>query len=46
VRRICFTLQVRPERLEEYRRRHAAVWPEMLTALRDTGWHDYSLFLR
>ena len=46
MRRICFTLQVRPERLEEYRRRHSPVWPEMLAALRDTGWHDYSLFLR
>ena len=46
MRRICFTLQVRPDRLEEYRRRHAAVWPELLAALRDAGWHDYSLFLR
>jgi L-rhamnose mutarotase len=46
VRRICFTLQVKPDRLEEYRRRHAHVWPEMLKALRDTGWHEYSLFLR
>lgn len=44
--RVCFTLQVDPDRLDEYRRRHAAVWPEMLTALRDAGWHDYSLFLR
>ena len=44
--RVCFTLQVRPDRLDEYRRRHAAVWPEMLTALRNTGWHDYQLFLR
>ena len=44
--RVCFTLQVRPDRLDEYRRRHAAVWPEMLTALRDAGWHDYQLFLR
>lgn len=46
MRRVCFTLQVRPDRLDEYRRRHAAVWPEMLTALRDAGWRDYSLFLR
>ena len=46
MRRICFTLQVRPELLEEYRRRHARVWPDMLAALRDAGWHDYSLFLR
>jgi L-rhamnose mutarotase len=46
VRRICFTLQVRKERLDEYRRRHTRVWPDMLRALRDAGWHDYSLFLR
>lgn len=44
--RVCFTLQVRPDRMEEYAERHAAVWPEMLHALHDTGWHDYSLFLR
>ena len=37
---------VKPERMEEYRRRHAAVWPEMLQALKETGWHNYSLFLR
>jgi L-rhamnose mutarotase len=44
--RICFVLQVRPERLEEYKERHIAVWPEMLEALRETGWTNYSLFLR
>lgn len=44
--RICFTLQVAPERLTEYRERHVAVWPEMLHALADAGWRDYSLFLR
>src|SRR3954471_9777605 len=46
VARYCFCLQVRPERLAEYRERHRAVWPEMLAALRDTGWRNYSLFLR
>jgi L-rhamnose mutarotase len=45
MRRVCFILRVKPDRLAEYRERHAAVWPEMLAALRDTGWHDYSLFL-
>lgn len=44
--RVCFTLQVDPRRLDEYRSRHAEVWPEMLEALRDAGWHDYSLHLR
>jgi L-rhamnose mutarotase len=46
VRRVCFTLQVKADRLDEYRRRHAPVWREMLDALRDAGWRDYSLFLR
>jgi L-rhamnose mutarotase len=44
--RVCFQLQVKPERIAEYRSRHAAVWPDMLRALADTGWHNYSLFLR
>jgi L-rhamnose mutarotase len=44
--RVCFQLQVRPDRLEEYSRRHAAVWPDMLRALHSTGWHNYSLFVR
>ncbi|WP_285043026.1 L-rhamnose mutarotase [Plantibacter sp. LMC-P-059a] len=44
--RVCFQLQVKPERLPEYRERHAAVWPEMLRALADTGWRNYSLFIR
>lgn len=43
--RVCFRLQVKPDRLDEYRRRHSAVWPEMLRALEKTGWHNYSLFL-
>ena len=44
--RVCFELRVRPDRLEEYRERHRAVWPEMLAALRAAGWSNYSLFLR
>ena len=44
--RVCFLLRVRPDRLDEYRERHRAVWPEMLDALRDAGWPNYSLFLR
>ena len=43
--RYCFTLRVRPDRLREYKARHQAVWPEMLEALRDAGWSNYSLFL-
>lgn len=44
--RVCFQLQVNPDRMTEYRQRHTAVWPDMLLALESTGWHNYSLFLR
>ena len=46
MQRICFLLKVKPAMLDEYKRRHAAVWPEMLEALSRTGWHNYSLFMR
>jgi len=44
--RVCFLLQVRPERIDEYRARHIAVWPEMRETLSAVGWRNYSLFLR
>lgn len=44
--RYCFELRVRPDRLTEYVERHRTVWPEMLRALDDAGWRNYSLFLR
>ena len=46
MQRICFLLKVKQEKLEEYKQRHAQVWPEMLRALLSAGWHNYSLFLR
>ncbi|MEV5709602.1 L-rhamnose mutarotase [Actinoallomurus sp. NPDC052274] len=46
MQRVCFLLKVRQDRLEEYRERHEAVWPDMLTALRAAGWRNYSIFLR
>jgi L-rhamnose mutarotase len=46
MQRLCFLLKDKKDRLEEYKERHKAVWPDMLQALRDTGWHNYSLFLR
>lgn len=44
-RRVCFTLHVKPERIEDYKARHREVWPEMARALKESGWHNYSLFL-
>ena len=43
--RICFTLKLRQDRLVEYVERHSNVWLEMQSALRETGWGNYSLFL-
>jgi L-rhamnose mutarotase len=43
--RVCFRSSVQPALMDEYRRRHAAVWPEMLQALKEAGWNNYSLFL-
>lgn len=37
---------MKPDRLDEYKSRHGEVWPDMLVALRETGWTNYSLFLR
>lgn len=45
MQRVCFFLRVRPDRLDEYKARHREVWPDMLAALRDCGWSNYSLFL-
>ncbi|WP_328910232.1 L-rhamnose mutarotase [Streptomyces sp. NBC_00234] len=46
MQRVCFLLKVREDRVDEYRARHAAVWPDMLAALSQCGWRNYSLFLR
>ena len=44
--RYCFELHVDPAHLDEYKARHAAVWPDMLRALAASGWRNYSLFMR
>ncbi|MBK8029256.1 MAG: L-rhamnose mutarotase [Anaerolineae bacterium] len=46
MQRVGFLLQVKKDKLDEYKQHHEAVWPEMLAALRRTGWRNYSLFLR
>ena len=44
--RVCFLLKVRGDCLEEYRRRHKEVWADMQQALSESGWRNYTLFLR
>lgn len=44
--RIGFQLKVKQDKIEEYTKHHEQVWPEMLQALKEAGWHNYSLFIR
>ncbi len=43
--KLAFKMKLKPDRREEYKRRHAAIWPELIKLLHDTGVRDYSIFL-
>ena len=42
--RSAFVLRVRPDKIDEYVAAHAAVWPELLAALKGAGIRNYSIF--
>jgi len=44
--RYAFIGRVKSDRIDEYKRRHAEVWPQMLEALSASGFHNYSIHLR
>jgi L-rhamnose mutarotase len=44
--RIGFCMRLLPGAEAEYRRRHAAVWPDLLADLRASGARNYSIFIR
>jgi L-rhamnose mutarotase len=46
MRRCGSVIRLLPEREEEYRRLHAAVWPDVLRRIRDSNIRNYSIFLR
>ena len=46
MKRVGFTLKVKPELIDEYKAIHTSVWPDMLDALRQHGWRNYTLFMR
>lgn len=41
--KIAFKMRLRPGCLDEYRRQHSAIWPELVEALKAAGIHDYSI---
>ena len=42
---IAFRMKLKQGAVEEYRRRHDLIWPELVDLLRDAGLYDYSIFL-
>jgi L-rhamnose mutarotase len=44
--RVAFVMRVKAGQEAEYRRRHQAVWPEMLRALKGAGCSNYSIYMK
>jgi L-rhamnose mutarotase len=42
---IAFRMMLNAGQVEEYRRRHDEIWPELIALLKDAGISDYSIFL-
>lgn len=42
--RMGFRMRIKPGTEDEYLRRHEQIWPEMLEALRQAGFHHYSIY--
>ena len=45
MQRIGMTINIRPEKIDEYKKLHASVWPEVLKNLKDLNCRNYSIFL-
>jgi L-rhamnose mutarotase len=45
VDQIAFRMFLNPGQTAEYRRRHDAIWPELVALLHEAGVSDYSIYL-
>jgi L-rhamnose mutarotase len=45
MQKYAFRMQLNPGMEDEYRRRHDAIWPELVDLLRQAGISDYSIHL-
>ncbi|KPL12548.1 MAG: L-rhamnose mutarotase [Bacteroides sp. SM23_62] len=43
-KRIAFKMKLNPGMLEEYKKRHDDLWPELYKLLKDSGLSEYSIF--
>ncbi|MGA2485802.1 MAG: L-rhamnose mutarotase, partial [Roseiarcus sp.] len=46
MKRMGMVLGLKPERIADYKRIHAGVWPEILTKITACNIRNYSIFLR
>ena len=46
MQRMGMVLGLKPEKVEEYKRLHAAVWPEILDMISTCNIRNYSIFLK
>ena len=46
MQRIGMVIGIKPERIEEYKKVHAAVWPAILAKISECNIKNYSIFLR
>jgi L-rhamnose mutarotase len=44
-KREAFKMYLKPGMKEEYKRRHAAIWPEVKAILQKSGVYDYAIYL-
>ena len=44
VKRMGFKMKLNPGQVEEYKKRHDALWPELHKLLKDNGISEYSIF--
>ena len=45
MQRVGFAMQLKPGAKAEYRRRHDAIWPELVRLLREAGIREYVIYL-
>mgnify|MGYP005648370645 FL=1 len=43
-KRLAFKMKVNPGVIEEYKKRHNALWPDLHKLLKDAGLSEYSIF--
>ena len=46
MKRMGMVIGIKPEHVVEYKRTHAAVWPEVLAKISDCNIRNYTIFLR